>query len=151
MRNIALPVLLLMALFALGGCETTGQLGLVTRSSVDPESLIKSGKAYRELGPVWGKVCSYGRPADNFAKVVDDAVEHVGADALINVTTSTHRYPYLALRDKVMDSCTRVQGTAIKFIENSPTSTWPESRMSNLFYREKQFQEPLPVLIIRRN
>lgn len=133
MRNIALPVLSFITLFALAGCETTGQLGLVTRSSVDPESLLKSGKAYRELGPVWGKVCSYRTAADNFAKVVEDALAQVDADALINVTTSTHRYPYLALRDKVMDSCTRVQGTAIKFIENSPTSTWPESRMSNLF------------------
>ena len=133
MRNIALPVLSFITLFALAGCETTGQLGLVTRSSVDPESLLKSGKAYRELGPVWGKVCSYRTAADNFAKVVEDALAQVDADALINVTTSTHRYPYLALRDKGMDSCTRVQGTAIKFIEDSPTSAWPESRRSNLF------------------
>ncbi|TKB73398.1 MAG: hypothetical protein E8D45_09450 [Nitrospira sp.] len=133
MQNIAVSVLLFITLFALAGCGTIGQLGLVTRSSVEPESLLKSGKAYRELGQVWGKVCSYGTPADNFAKVVDDALAHVGGDALINVTTSTHRYPYLFLREKEMGSCTRVQGTAIKFIEDSPTSTWPESRMSNLF------------------
>ena len=122
MRNLDLLLLLPLACFAMDGCETTGHVGLVTRSSVAPESLLTSGKAYQELGTVWGKICGspyvwfLGGPADNFAKVIDDALKHFDADALINVTTSTHRKGSVWKNYR----CTKVQGTAIKFIDTAP-------------------------------
>lgn len=130
MKRVNLFLLQIAATCIFTGCGTTGQLGLVTGNSVDPESLLRSDRAYRELGPAWGKMCSSPpwpfTPTDNFARVVDDALVHTGADALLNVTTSTHREPYLTFVFFIpftTHKCTVVQGTAIKFVDVPKTKT----------------------------
>jgi hypothetical protein len=114
------------------GCEpfrTTGRLGLVTKSEVNSAMLLlKDGQNYQELGPSSSSVCDDGAPvsrmpADNFARVANQAINAKSADALIDVTTVTHRnsyFPWWALFINIPSrglTCTSVSGTAIEFIE----------------------------------
>ena len=43
----------------LPGCSSSGALGLVTKRCADPASLLKSGLAFKELGPVQARVCRH--------------------------------------------------------------------------------------------
>jgi hypothetical protein len=36
----------------IAGCSSSGTLGIVTQSSADPASLLRSGRTFKELGPV---------------------------------------------------------------------------------------------------
>lgn len=130
--------LLTTGILVLNGCEpsrTTGRLGLVTRSEVNSTMLLlQPGQSYRELGPSSASVCDDGAPvsrmpADNFARVADQAINAKSADALIDVTTVTHRESYFPLWAAIPylmiplgapergRTCTSVSGTAIEFIE----------------------------------
>lgn len=150
--------LLILVMPMLGGCapsRITGHLGLVTRNTVDSTVLLKSGQHYREVGPVAGSVCYDPRettsPTDNFSKVAEQAMNSVGeADALIDVTVTTHRANYFAVWLPVPvimavavavypeSSCTSLSGTAIKFSEppncapcvvaRKPLRTWIQAK-----------------------
>jgi hypothetical protein len=43
----------------LAGCSSSGTLGIVTKSSADPASLLRSGRAFKELGQVEAQACRH--------------------------------------------------------------------------------------------
>lgn len=137
LSRLCLGWVLTMAAVTLAGCEpawTTGRLGLVTKNNVDSAMLLKSGQRYRELGLTSASECNDTAkdvlPHDNFAKVVEQALNSKDADALMDVTTTTHRgtyfprgfflpIPLFPIAVPVSERlCTSVLGTAIKFIES---------------------------------
>lgn len=123
-------------ILTLVGCEpSTGHLGLVTRSNVDSVVLLKYGQRYTEVGPQSASSCYNPKnfqPSDNFANAIESALNSREADALINVTVTTHRGSYfpvevpipipplgvLPFRFYAESLCTSVSGTAIRFIES---------------------------------
>lgn len=105
----------------LGGCVSVGQLGIVTKSSADPASLLRTGRQFKDLGPVEGKSCRHFVLAiipwgnGNIQDAVDDALKPSGGDALINVTTSSSLYGFIPIYNVYSFACTTVRGTAVKF------------------------------------
>ena len=123
-------------ILTLVGCEpSTGHLRLVTRSNVDSALLLKSGQRYAEVGPRSASACydpKSLRPSDNFAEAIESALNSSEADALIDVTVTTHRGSYFPVwaiipippmgmvpvgiyQERL---CATVSGTAIQFIES---------------------------------
>lgn len=114
--------LLLPALCLLGqGCVSSGRLGIVVKSSVNPAALVREGRAFDEIGPARGRACRYSLlgiiPWGNadVQAAVDKALRKNGGDALINVTTSNGLYGFVLLYNLFSYTCTEVKGTAIKF------------------------------------
>lgn len=123
-------------ILSLVGCEPSiGHLGLVTQNNVDSVLLLKSGKPYTEVGHHSASVCYDSkesfRPSDDFAKAVESALNSREADALIDVTVTTHRGSYFPvwalipippmgmLPVEIQERlCITVSGTAIQFIES---------------------------------
>ena len=105
----------------LAGCSSTGTLGIVTRSSADPASLLKSGRTFKELGPVEGQACRHFVLAiipwgqGDFAHAVDLALEQKGGDALLNVMVETSLYGFIPIYNVYSFTCTTVKGIAVKF------------------------------------
>lgn len=87
--------------FFLFGCSSSGTLGIVTKSSADPASLLRSGRAFKELGPVQAQVCRHFVLAiipwgeSDFGRAVDKALVEKGGDALLNVTVESSLYTVL--------------------------------------------------------
>lgn len=127
---------LTIVILSLGGCEpSTGHLGLVTRSNVDSVVLLKSGQRYTEVGLGSASSCYKSestRPSDNFADAIEWALNSRKADALIDVTVTTHRGNYFPVWGVIPippmmivpfgfypeSLCTTVSGTAIRFIDS---------------------------------
>lgn len=71
-------------------CNSVGNLGIVTRPTVDGGALLKSGRSFQELGFVEGSACRhfilaiipFGDSA--FSTAVEEALGSKGGDALIN-------------------------------------------------------------------
>jgi hypothetical protein len=107
--------------FFLAGCSSSGTLGIVTKSSADPASLLRSGRAFKELGPVQAQVCRHFVLAvipwgeADFARAVDKALVERGGDALLNVTVETSLYGFIPIYNVYSFTCTTVQGIAVKF------------------------------------
>jgi hypothetical protein len=105
----------------LGGCSSSGTLGIVTKSSADPASLLRSGRDFKELGPVKAKVCRHFVLAiipwgeADFGLAVDKALVERGGDALLNVTVETNLYGFIPIYNVYSFTCTKVQGIAVKF------------------------------------
>jgi hypothetical protein len=105
----------------IAGCSSSGTLGIVTRSSADPASLLKSGRTFQELGPVEGQACRHFVLAiipwgdGDFAHAVDQALENKGGDALLNVSVETSLYGFIPIYNVYSFTCTTVKGIAIKF------------------------------------
>jgi hypothetical protein len=105
----------------LAGCSSSGTLGLVTKSSADPASLLRSGRAFKELGPVEAEVCRHFLlaiipwGASDFGRAVDKALVERGGDALLNVTVEASLYGFIPIYNVYSFTCTKVQGIAIKF------------------------------------
>lgn len=85
--NKLVGIVLILA-YALFGCSTEGQLGMITKSSVDVSSLLQSGQPYEDRGSVKGRACHYhvllipfGN--SNISKAVDRALDEQEGDALI--------------------------------------------------------------------
>lgn len=103
------------------GCSTTGILGMVTKSSADPASLLKNTQGYEELGQAEGKACRHFILAiipfgqSDMAKAVDNALEKTGGDALLNVSTESSLYGFIPIYNVYTFTCTTVKGIAIKF------------------------------------
>lgn len=116
MRHLGIVVAVLL----LGGCVSVGQLGIITKSSSDAAGLLRSGRQFKELGPAEGKACRHfflaAIPWGNadIQAAVDNALDPIGGDALINVTTSNSLYGFIPIYNVYSFACTTVRGTAIK-------------------------------------
>ena len=104
----------------LAGCSSSGTLGIVTRSTADPASLLKSGRGFQEIGPVQGQSCRHFILAiipwgeGDFAHAVEKALGKEG-DALLNVSVETSLYGFIPIYNIYSLTCTTVKGVAIKF------------------------------------
>jgi hypothetical protein len=113
--------LLIISVFALAGCSTTGGLGIVTKSAANPSTLLTENTQFKELGPAEGKACRHFILAiipfgqSDVAAAVDKALEKTGGDALINVSTVSSLYGFIPLYNIYSFTCTTVRGTAVKF------------------------------------
>jgi hypothetical protein len=111
----------LLMLCALAGCTSVGSLGLITRSSADPISMVRKSHSVRELGPARGEACRYFALAvapwgnSDIQKAVDQALAPTDGDALVNVTTATSLYGFVPIYNVFSFTCTTVKGTAVKF------------------------------------
>jgi hypothetical protein len=106
--------------FFLIGCSSSGTLGIVTKSTADNAGLLRSGRAFQELGPVEGQACRHFVLAvipwgqGDFGKAVDKALEEKGGDALINVSVETSLYGFVPIYNVYSFTCTTVKGIAVK-------------------------------------
>ncbi|MBI5316988.1 MAG: hypothetical protein HZB34_13570 [Nitrospirae bacterium] len=118
--NRSLWVIAALAIF-IGGCSSSGTLGIVTKSTADPASLLRTGRAFTELGPVKAEVCRHFVLAiipwgkSDFGAAVDKALVERGGDALLNVTVETSLYGFIPVYNVYSFTCTTVQGIAVKF------------------------------------
>jgi len=105
----------------LTGCTSVGNLGIVTKPSADAASLLKSGRAYKELGPAEGEACRHFLLAvipwgdSSFSTAVNNALAEKGGDALVNVTVSSSLYGFIPIYNVYSYTCTTVKGIAVKF------------------------------------
>lgn len=110
----------LLGLFSVAGCTSVGSLGVITKSSVDPVSVLKTAHTVRDLGPVEGQACRYFVIAvvpwgdSDVQTAVDRALATTGGDALVNVTTSSSLYGFIPIYNILSFTCTTVKGTAVK-------------------------------------
>jgi len=112
---------LFVVIFLLTGCTSVGNLGIVTKPSADAASLLKSGRAYKELGPAEGEACRHFLLAiipwgdSSFSTAVNNALAEKGGDALVNVTVSSSLYGFIPIYNVYTYTCTTVKGIAVKF------------------------------------
>jgi hypothetical protein len=105
----------------LGGCSSTGNLGMATKSMADPGSLVTSAGGYKEVGPAKGEACRYILLGiipwgDSTAtKAITAALEQSGGDALINASVTSSLYTFVPIYNVFCFTCTSVEGIAIKF------------------------------------
>ena len=113
--------LLILSILVLTGCSTTGNLGIVSKSTADPSSLLTKNTKFKELGPAEGQSCRHFVLAvipfgqSDLANAVDKALEQSGGDALINVSTESSLYGFIPIYNVYSFTCTTVRGTAVKF------------------------------------
>jgi len=112
---------LIIVLLILTGCSTTGNLGIVTKSTANPSTLLTESTSFKEIGPAEGKACRHFILAiipfgqSDVAAAVDIALGETGGDALINVSTESNLYGFIPIYNVYSYTCTIVRGTAIKF------------------------------------
>jgi len=110
----------LLGLLSLTACTSVGSLGVITKSSADPVSVLGKGHSYKELGPAEGQACRYFALAvipwgnSDIQTAVDRALQTTGGDALVNVSTSTSLYGFVPIYNVFSFTCTTVKGTAVK-------------------------------------
>jgi len=110
-----------LAALALAGCTSVGSLGIVTRSTADAATLLKSGRNFEELGQVKGEACRHFVLAvipwgnSSFSAAVHDALAQKGGDALLNVTVSSSLYGFIPIYNIYSYRCTTVEGVAVRF------------------------------------
>ena len=103
------------------GCSSTGNLGIVTKSTASPSALLKSNQSFEELGQAEGSACRhfalgiipFGK--SDVEQAVDKALQGTGGDALLNVSTESSLYGFLPYFNIWAFTCTDVKGTVIKF------------------------------------
>jgi len=107
---------LIAAALLLGGCSSTGNLGLATKSMADPGSLITNAGRYKEIGPATGSACRYIAIGiipwgdSTVTKAVGNALEQTGGDALINVSVTSSLYTFVPIYNVFCFTCTSVEG-----------------------------------------
>jgi len=112
---------LVASALGLAGCSSSGTLGIVTRSTADPASLLRSGRTFQEIGPAEGQACRHFVLAiipwgeGDFTKAVDKALEQRQGDALLNVSVETSLYGFVPIYNVYSFTCTTVKGVAVKF------------------------------------
>jgi len=120
MRFRQIVILVLFAV-AISACTSVGNLGIVTRPTVDGGALLKSGRNFQELGFAEGSACRhfilavipFGNSA--FSTAVEEALGQKGGDALINVTVTSSLYGFIPIYNVYSFTCTTVKGIAVKF------------------------------------
>lgn len=121
MRPSGLIRLCVLGCALLAGCTSTGNLGIVTRSSAENAERLRSGVKFEELGPVEGSACRHFIIAvipfgdSSFSKAVDEALAARGGDALINVSVSSSLYGFIPIYNVYSFTCTSVSGIAVKY------------------------------------
>ena len=119
MKKVILSLALLLLIAT--GCTSTGNLGMVAKSTAEPGSLLTSPQPYKAIGPAKGKACRYFLLGiipwgDSTIKTaVDNALEESGGDALINLSVSSSLYGFIPVYNVFCYTCTTVEGIAIKF------------------------------------
>jgi hypothetical protein len=114
-------VLLVTILFMIS-CSSTGNLGMVTKSQVNPSSLLSSSKSFKEIGLVKGQACRFFLLGvapwgdSTFSQAIDNALEN-GGDALINISVTSSLYGFVPIYNIFCYTCTDVEGIAIKFVD----------------------------------
>jgi hypothetical protein len=112
---------LLLAILGLSGCTSVGTVGMITKSTADPLSIVKTTHTVKELGPTQGEACRYFLLAvvpwgkSDLQVAVDNALLKLGGDALVNVAVSSGLYGFIPIYNIFSYTCTTVKGTAIKF------------------------------------
>ncbi len=112
---------LFVVMLLLGGCSSTGNLGVATKSTADPGALFTTGGRFKEIGPAKGEACRYiligvipwGDSTATTA--VNNALEQTGGDALINISVTSSLYTFIPIYNVFCFTCTSVEGIAIKF------------------------------------
>ena len=116
----SLRLMSLLGLLALASCTSVGSLGVITKSSVDPASVIGKSRTFKDLGPAEGRACRYFALAvipwgnSDIQTAVDRALQPSEGDALVNVTTATSLYGFVPIYNVFSFTCTTVKGTAVK-------------------------------------
>src|SRR3984957_18452318 len=116
----SLRLLSLLGLLALASCTSVGSLGVITKSSVDPASVIGKSRTFKDLGPAEGQACRYFALAvipwgnSDIQTAVDRALAPSEGDALVNVSTATSLYGFVPIYNVFSFTCTTVKGTAVK-------------------------------------
>ena len=116
-------VLFLLVVLAITGCSSSGNLGMVVKSTADPAALLTNKTLFRELGPADGEACRFFLLAvlpfgkADVATAVDEALAKSGGDALLNVSVSSSLYGFIPIYNIFTYTCTNVKGIAIKFDE----------------------------------
>jgi hypothetical protein len=114
-------ILSLAMILLIASCTSTGNLGMVSKSTANPGSLLTSPQAYKEIGPAKGKACRYFLLGiipwgDSTIKTaVDKALAESGGDALINVSVSSNLYGFVPIYNVFCFTCTTVEGIAIEY------------------------------------
>ena len=112
---------ILLAMFGLSGCASVGTVGMITRSTSDPLSVLKTPHTVKELGPAQGEACRYFLLAivpwgkSDLQVAVDNALLKLGGDAMVNVAVSSGLYGFIPIYNVFSYTCTTVKGTAVKF------------------------------------
>ena len=118
---------LMVAMPLFFACSSTGNLGMATKSTADPGSLITTSGHYKEIGPAKGEACRYILIGiipwgDSTAtKAVSNALEQNGGDALINISVTSSLYTFVPIYNVFCFTCTSVEGIAIKLEAQSKT------------------------------
>ena len=108
-------------LSALLGCASTGNLGIISKTTGDPGSLFSSAHPYKEIGPVKGGACRYILLGiipwgdSTVTAAVNEALAKSGGDALINLSVTSSLYTFIPIYNILCFTCTSVEGIAIKF------------------------------------
>jgi len=116
-------LVLLLVVLGLTGCSSSGNLGMVVKSTADPGALLTNKTSYREIGPSDGEACRFFLLAvlpfgkADVATAVDEALAKSGGDALLNVSVSSSLYGFIPIYNIFTYTCTNVKGIAIKFEE----------------------------------
>lgn len=116
MRNI---IFSLVVVLLITGCSSTGNLGIVTKSQIDPGSLLTSSRSFEEIGVVRGQACRHFIIGiipvgdSTVAMAIDNALES-GGDALINVSVTSSLYGFVPIYNIYSVTCTSVEGIAIE-------------------------------------
>ena len=106
--------LLTIFILALTGCSTTGNLGIVTKSTANPSLLLTESTSFKKIGPAKKKTCRHFILAiipfgqSDVAEAVDKALGETGSDALINVSTESSLYGFIPIYNVYSYTCTTV-------------------------------------------
>jgi hypothetical protein len=123
-KRIAVLIVVTSLFFA---CSSTGNLGMVTKSTADPGDIIKTSRQYKEVGPAKGDACRYILIGiipwgdSTVTKAVSNALEQNGGDALINISVTSSLYTFVPIYNVFCFTCTSVEGIAIKFEPQTKT------------------------------
>lgn len=110
-----------LVLASLTGCASVGNLGIITKSSLDPASTLRTAHTLKDMGPTEGQACRYFLFAavpwgkSDLQTAVDKALAKTGGDALVNVVVSSSLYGFIPIYNVFSYTCTTVKGTATKF------------------------------------
>jgi len=116
-------LVLLLVVLGLSGCSSSGNLGMIVKSTADPGALLTNKTSYQEIGPADGEACRFFLLAvlpfgkADVATAVDEALAKSGGDALLNVSVSSSLYGFIPIYNIFTYTCTNVKGIAIKFEE----------------------------------